>query len=195
MSLVYNDILQSVKAWIEKVHPRIPVILDRPNEPRPRRNDGKGLRRSKRKPYFSISFVTPLTRIGGRDSLMDKPGEGNEETFVLGGQRTFTVGIMVYSDPSDKNFLQGHDLMSALADSQDDPNLREPLTDSGLAIFIANDILDVTDSIESGFEPRVSMDVIMGVASNRDTKLGAIDKTEITGTLNGKEEPPFTVGE
>lgn len=171
-----KDVLPAIFTWLKR-ELDIPAIVEKPNVPRPK------------PPYLSVNIVTPITKVGSRDSVENI----SNSSFNIGGQRRFTLGVKSYVDPKDQSFFDAQDLLIKLQDSLEDPTKRLPLTEAGLAVFFANDILDVTELLETGFEPRAQLDVEMGIASNRTTDLGAIETVKITPTVNEQEEPEFQV--
>lgn len=176
-----KDITPHVIKWIKSVLGNIPVIIDRTNAERPK------------KPYISLNILVPVQKTGFTDSLESIPPEeapdGKDTIYNIGGQRQFTMGIRSFTEAKEKNFFDAQNLLIRLQDSIEDDIARQPLTEGGLAVFGSSDILDVTELIESGYEPRAQLDVMMGIASNRQSDQGAIEKVEITGNYT---EPTFS---
>ena len=176
---VDKDIIQPVILWIKREFPKIPVIVDRPNTPRPKL------------PYFALLLTTPIQKVGSRDSREHV----NDTKWNIGGQRRFTLSVRSYVETADKNFFQSQDLLAQLQDSLEDETRRTDLTTAGLAVWFSTDILDITELLETGFESRAQFDIEFGIASNRETDLGAIEKVKIQGTVDGETEPEFQVPE
>lgn len=174
---VDKDIIQPVILWINSEFPDITVIVDRPNVPRPKL------------PYFALLITTPIQKVGSRDSLEHI----DDTTWNIGGQRRFTLSVRSYVETKDKNFFQSQDLLVQLQDSLEDETRRIDLTTAGLAVWFSTDILDITELLETGFESRAQFDIEFGIASNRETDLGAIEKVKIQGTLDGEEQDEFQV--
>ncbi len=172
-----KDIIQPVIAWIKSEHPGLPVIIDRPNVLRPEL------------PYFSLLLITPIQKRGSRDSMMHQ----NDSKWTIGGQRAFTLAVRSYAKAKNKNFFEPQDLLAKLQDSVEDDTRREDLTKAGLAVSFSSDILDITELLETGFEPRAQLDIGFLIASNRDAELGAIEMVKIEGTFDGDTEPEFDI--
>ena len=183
--LIATDITPPVIAWIKQILPSLQVIIDRPNVQRPT------------PPYLSIMMVTPIIKVGSRDSISYEHDEDNPDdtNFSVSGQRRFTLAVRAYGVSTGKAFFDAFDNMSKLQDSLEDSVGREELTKAGLAVWNSNDILDVTELLESGYEPRAQLDIEFGIVSNRVVDLGAIETVKITGTANGIEDPEFSVPE
>lgn len=174
---VDKDIIQPVILWIKREFPSIPVIIDRQNVPRPKL------------PYFALLITTPIQKVGSRDSMKHV----DDTKWIIGGQRRFTLSVRSYVNTKDKNFFQSQDLLVKLQDSLEDETRRIDLTTAGLAVWFSTDILDITELLETGFEARAQFDIEFGIASNRETDLGKIDKVKIQGTVNGEEQDEFQV--
>lgn len=172
-----TDVTPYVINWIKNEFPDIPVIIDRPNVPRPEL------------PYITIMVSSPITKVGSRDSREHV----DDTTWNIGGQRRFTMSIRAYVSPSGKGFFDAQDMMIQLQDSLEDDNRRSILTSAGLAVWFSSDILDVTELLETGYEPRAQLDVEFGIASNRETDFGAIETVQIEPTIDGNTEPEFEV--
>ena len=171
------DILPPVIKWINTEFVGIPVIADRPNVPRP------GL------PYFALLMTTPILKVGSRDNIEHV----SDTKWNIGGQRRFTLSVRAYVSPEAKQFFDAQDMLTQLQDSLEDDVRREELTKAGLAVWFSNDILDITELLETGFEPRAQLDIEMGIASNRDAELGAIEKVKIEATVDGVTDPEFEI--
>lgn len=164
-------------AWVRRVTGVKSAIWVRPNAPRPNIY-----------PQATLEVLTPRTKVGSRDSVTHVSGT----TFCLGGQRTIGISISIYSK-DESMYFEATDLGSKLQDSLDDPNELELLRAAGLAVFIVNDVVDTTDLLETGFEPRASLDITFGIASNREVDLGSIDSVEFQGNYDGQDDEIITV--
>lgn len=174
-------------AWVCGEFPDVPVIIDRPNVPRP-----------EKRPYIAILLVTPIQKVGMNDATtyQEPAEEGDPDTiFNICGQRRFTIAIRAFGTMENKAHFEPQDILTVLQDALEDPNRRAPLTNAGLSVWFSTDILDVTELLETGYEPRAQFDIEMGIASNRTADLGAIEKTKIQGTVDGDEQPEFQVPE
>lgn len=176
---VETDIIVPVIAWIKREFPNARVIVDRPNVPRPAL------------PYFALLLTTPVQKVGSRDSSIHV----NDSTWIIGGQRRFTLSVRSYVSPKGKGFFNAQNDLIQLQDSLEDDNRRIDLTQAGLSVWFSTDILDITELLETGFEPRAQFDIQFGIASNRTADLGAIETVEIEGTVDGQLEPEQTIPE
>lgn len=178
-------IIKPIVDWIAQEFPDTPAIVLRQNTERPSVD------------YFGLEMVAPLNRPGFSDDVIHKTG--TETTFEICGQRSFTISISAYLVKNDSNrtvhddVFTPHWMLKKVQDMVDDPGKMEVLAAAGLAVWDAGDILDIPEAVETGFESRAQMDIVMGIAANRETDLGAIESTVFTGTVDGEEEPPITV--
>lgn len=188
---VRTDIAVPLVAWIRIIHPSLTVIWTRPNAPRPS------------VPYIGLELTTPIGKPGHRDDIdyIVDPDDEDATNFNIGGQRTFTVTVNAYQvkGPSNRSehddIFDPHDLLEQIRDAIENPVAMESLHASGLAVWTVGDILDLTELIETGYESRYSMDLGMGIASNRQADLGAIQNVTFQATADGEEEDPITVSE
>ena len=177
--IIERDITPAIISWIKAEFTGARVIIDRPNVPRPKR------------PYFAILLTTPIQKGGARDHIQHQAG--SDTIFEIGGQRRFTVSISVIDEMKNKNFFTVQNACQQLMDSLEDVNRRAPLTAAGLSVWFSTEILDVTELLETGYEPRAQFDLEMGIASNRTADLGAIEKVKVQGTIEGDDEPEFDI--
>jgi hypothetical protein len=180
-----TDLTDVLIPWLKALYTdfEVPVIIERPNQVRPL------------KTYLSVRISTPLQRQGSNDSIVHKTGD----TFEISGQRRLGVSITCHmvknSDTMDirNDFFTAQDLLAQVQDACENPLALETLNDAGIAVWSAGDILDLTELVESGFESRAQIDLVIGLASNRDVDLGYIDSVEFVGTVEGDDEPVVTV--
>ena len=99
---------------------------------------------------------------------------------------------MVFAE-NESQYFEPNRLITQLQDSLENDLELAILRKSGLAVWVIGDILDTSEQLETGFEPRASLDVTFGIASNREIDLGLIETVEIQGTYNGQEDEEFTV--
>ncbi len=174
-----NIHVPALVSWVKRVIDVNTVIWERQNAPRPTIDLF---------PYVTLNLLTPRTKVGFRDSLEYISGTN----YNKGGQRTFGLSISVYSK-DDSVYFEAIDLAEQLQDSLDNPLELETLALAGLAFFNIGDILDTSTLLETGFEPRATLDLTVGVASNRIIDLGAIESVSFTGTYDGQDDELITV--
>jgi len=186
---VREDIIIPIIKWIHFFFPETPVVIERKNRPRPDAD------------YFSINTISPYQQPGLNDSselLLDSkknpiPGEKEGHfKYMISGQRVFSLSLKAYIVKNGNcedtgNSFAAFEMLARLRDAISTDIERELLVQAGLSVFIRNDILDLTDLIESGYEERAGMDLMMGIASNRVIEIPAIAKTVITGTVENEK--------
>lgn len=179
---VKDEIMTPFINWLKEIHPGITVIVDRPNVNRPAA------------PYITVNILAPLQAIGSRDNApIARDSDPGNTIFRMTGQRQFTMSVKAYEKGENKDFFDAQDRLIRVVNATRDPGLRATLRAAGLAVLADGAILDVTELIESGYEPRAQLDLIMGIAEDRETDLGAIENVGITGTVDGQTDPKFTV--
>lgn len=189
--VIKTDIAPALVAWIKTIHPTLPVIWTRPNAPRPPQT------------YIGLEITTPLQKPGFSDSIEYIIDEDDDTStiFNIGGHRNFTVSVNAYlvKNSSNRNvhddMFDAHDILEKIRDATENPAAMESLNNAGLSVMDTADILDLTELLETGFESRYQMDLMMGIASNREEDLGAIESVKFQGTVDGVEEDEITVNE
>lgn len=122
------------------------------------------------KPYCSYRTILSLNEIGSESRTAVDSG-GNSE-FI--SDMEFTLSIQVYGDDS-------LDTISALRDSINDPAIYINLTDGGIVFVEQLLFLDTTSLLETLWEERAQLDLLMRTASvSSNIQLGAIEKVDIT---------------
>ena len=153
----------------------VPVIITRQNNLRPNKD------------YVVLDIVSPLSMTGFSDSIQ----HSSDSTFNVGGQRVFTLGIQyIVVDPNRNvrdDFFKAQEKMEIMRDAMLDIVKLEDLHRQGLSVWSLGAILDLTEVIETGFEPRAQMDVIMGISSNRDAELGVIESVEYVANIQDED--------
>lgn len=187
---ILDQIIVPMIDWIHEFFPETPVIVERTNVARPTED------------YFSINTTAPLQQAGLNDStklIVDENGDpvaGDKEghfKYMVCGQRIFTLSLKAYI-VKDANcdrpaaIFDAQEMLARLRDAISTDFEREILVEAGLSVFVRNDILDLTDLIEAGYEARAGMDLVMGIASNREVEIPAIAKTVIGGTVEQSNE-------
>lgn len=174
-----TDVIQPFITFLQTIYTTQTIIVDRPNTRRPQ------------KPYISINVSTPIQKLGHTDPTQHV----NDSNFNIGGQRSFVMSVKAYVDKNQQDFFDAQDLLLQLQDALEDPIKRETLDQAGLAPWEVGDILDVTELVETGYEPRAQIDITMGIVSNREADFGAIETVEITPTIEGEEEDKIIVSD
>lgn len=160
-----------------------PVIVLQPNSIRPAQT------------YLGVQVTSPLQKPGFSDDIVHKTGD----IYEISGQRRMVVSVSAYLVKTAatfdvvNDFYTAQDLLERVRDAIEDPKAMESLRSAGIAIWSAGDILDLTELVESGFESRAHLDLVIGIASNRESGLGYINQVEITGSIEGSDEEPTLV--
>ncbi len=172
-----SDIITPIIKWIKTIHPELLVIIDRPGKQRPPR------------PYMTVRMLTPVQKLGSTDNLTHI----SDSKWCQSGQRMFVISIVAYEKGEREDVFEAQDRLIRIQDSVEDPNLKGALEEAGLAVWQTDDILDTTELLETGYEPRAQLDITMGIASNRTIDLGAIEEVRITPKIDGVECPEQTI--
>ena len=129
--------------------------------------DGSGPRPGR--PYATLKLLTGAVKIGGQDNLRNGPGPSQ---FTLVGPRRLTVSCNVYG-------VNAMEILTNVRDSLDDPFVIDQLDADGLAVSDDGEPHDMTEALETYFEPRAQMDVIFELQADRMTEIGPVSKIQV----------------
>lgn len=147
-------------------------------------------------PYFTLEIVSPPAPDGSEDMYSAKMSGGvptDDGIHNIYGQRRFTASFTAYAHQKQKQFYDPMDMALSLQDLLHSPHPPDELIDIGVSVWQTQPVLDVTLSLESGYEPRAQFDAIMGVAVNREQDLGLVESAEYSGTFNEGESDEVTI--
>lgn len=111
--------------------------------------------------------------------------DANIATF--GGQRRATVNISYFG----QNPIQG--VVNAY-NSLEKQTVIDALSADGIAILEKNDVQNLTNMLETKFEPRADFDFYIGFADNFEDDLGIIETVELSGEYTGGQTGTLNVG-
>lgn len=131
----------------------------------------QGKARPKR-PYATLKIISGTVKLGGQDNLRSDLSAGG---FLLNGPRQITVSTNVYGEDA-------MDILTAVRDSLDDPAVVDDLDAHGLAVKEDGSVQNVTEALESHFEPRAQMDVVFMLQEERKASVVPVDRISLNGT-------------
>lgn len=126
------------------------------------------------KAYVEWDFLSGVSKIGSIDELLN----ATANTYKLRGQREFSISV---------NFIgTGAAELAVLAQqSLDSPGIQDILRLAGLSVRGTETIADQTTFLETSFEERAVLDVILGLAIELSDSVSSIESVEVTSTLPG----------
>lgn len=146
-----------IKKWIQN-ELKLTVIYAEQSGPRP-----------SKLPYVTIRLDSP-TALGGADEQGELDDDGNVE---IRGHRTMTVSIDIYGESA-----MSH--MEALQISLGKVSVLDSLGEEyGIAVIDSLPIQNLTALLETKYEERAHMDVIIGYAKKVTDAVGIIEHVEI----------------
>lgn len=122
-------------------------------------------------PYATIKFVNPGIRVGSIDELRV---EG--ETFTTAGLRTALVSLNIFGKGA-------NDLMSALRDSLDRPDVVDEFEAAEIAHIGENGPNDLTELMETKYQERSQLDLTIQYAQVRATSVVPIEHVVIENEI------------
>lgn len=166
----WEQLTNNLGRLFERLTPNSVVIWDRPDARRPN------------EPYVTLNYVTGPTRLGQLDEQVVE----DDGSITVCANRQFTLGIKAYiGDARAKQhnqFWRPFQVLEDLSLRLTSPGVRELFRAEGLAIMNVTGVIDITELLETGFEPRASFDVLIAYNETyNDTAVGTgIEKVEVT---------------
>jgi len=140
------------------------IIEDRPNIDRPK------------PPYISYSILTGPGKVGSRDNITHE----TNATFRISGPRTITVSIKSYGEGSKQ-------IMADLCDSTELQAVQQLFQLGNIAVWGIPLVADISAQLETGWEERSQLDMLMGATAIQDEDQGKIETVEYTGDVKDQE--------
>lgn len=157
MPINYEAVKTSLYDWAVSVVPTgMPVIFWEPNAPRPT------------VPYITL-FLSSITAVNQDYSA---PGADNLGNIAMSGDRQFTLEVQGY----------GNDPLTVLENirsSLQKQTVLDTLRVSGIVFYQSLTINDISDLVDSQYERRAQLDILMGIAQVYSDNPGYFSTIEV----------------
>ena len=183
----WKDLTLTLGRLFEALTPESIIIWDRPDARRPS------------VPYMTLNYLTGPVRI----AQLDEERVQDDGTIIMCATRNFTLSIKAYIGDvrakSHPDFWRPIQSLSDLSGKLTTVAIRELFRKEGLAIMNIEGIQDITELLETGYEPRANMDILFSYSEQiTDTHIGPnIDKVVITQEniedVTGITDETFTI--
>lgn len=120
-------------------------------------------------PFIDMS-INPISKEA--HDFVFKPEDGQDADVK--GNRRFTLNIQHFGQG-------GYDRLNGLRNSLETTAGREKLTDAGISFIDDDGILDLSELVDTRFEPRYSMDLFFYFMEIYTTDTGQIDTVKVGG--------------
>jgi len=166
MALNFATVKNSLYLWaVSQVPMGMPVIFWEPNAPRPTI------------PYITL-FLSNIVAVNQDWSAPDADING---VIDMKGDRQFTLQIQGYgADPLT--------VLENIRTSLQKQTVLDTLRANGIAFYSSLAINDITDLVDSQFERRAQLDVLMGIAQIYTDDPGYFDTMEIQEVIENQIE-------
>jgi hypothetical protein len=162
------QVKSAIFSWVSGVlSPGVPagqVVWLEQNAPRPPR------------PYVGLKMITG-PRVGGWDDI----NHTTDDSFEIVGQRSLVVSINIYG-------ATAMDIAATLLNSTQNPQVTDINSNNGIAIRTWTDPQDVSQALETNFEPRVQFDLTVGCVMGQEVQLGTIGEVDLENQITGEGE-------
>ena len=157
MPLNFEDVKTSLFDWASSQVPLgYEVIFYYPNAPRPK------------SPYVSLYVMNIITV----NQDYTYPNTSITGEIQMKGDRQFTLQIQAYgNDPLT--------VVENLRTSLQKQSVLDTLRSNGIVFYQALSVNDITNLIDSQYEKRAQLDVLMGIGQTYSDNLGFFDEVEI----------------
>jgi len=149
----------AIYTWISTILSGLTIIWDKPNQPRPTL------------PYATMNISQGSRSIGGADQVYKE-----EDTFTQIQRKVLTLTVNIYALNAYLAYMET--LINSVALS----SIQTILRVAGFASWGHSDPVDVSQLLDTKFEPRVSADFFLSYVSETDDEAGEIHKVTYTGS-------------
>lgn len=136
------------------------VIMDEQAEQRPK------------PPYASLKVINPSLRIGGVDEQASSGS--NLQMRML---RRFVISVQVFGP-------NATDILSSVRDTLDRPDVDGQFKAIGMAHESESEVRDLSLRLETTYEERAQMDIVLTYAKTENYDLSTIETVELEGTVD-----------
>lgn len=166
-----DKIEQGIQSWLETTV-SYPVVFSGQNMVRPPA------------PFVSWKLLTGMIKIGSFDELYVNK---NDLNYHLKGQRQFTAlfeATGIATDGTLKNRVRATDILGEIQYSLNKPETIGHFQNINLVIQEENEISDITELLETEYEPRASLEITFRIAIDEIVDPGTIDLISVSGDLD-----------
>ena len=174
MPTIAEDILQAVRRWLKAAAASSPLTDD---QVIPANDDGP----RPDLPYIAVNVTAPGIVYGVDEQIRDLDGSGDPQVWMR-GIRTATMSVHGYG-------VEAGDWLADAVLNFDLPSIAAQLDTDGIAVRPIGGVDDVTDLLDTGFEPRYLLEVAVDYALERDDMAESqtpLSQVEVTAAFEGQ---------
>jgi hypothetical protein len=136
--------------------------------------------RPKTLPYIGFKFIGPAGKSGDDSKENVKDIDGKSTTiWNTGGVRKLTVWFNCYANSHE----EAYNYMGLWQTRLNDEVVRARLRQSGIAVWLAGNVADFSQLLNTGYEGRAHLESTFGIAMNLQSDLGEINEVNVMGTV------------
>lgn len=166
-----DKIDEGLQSWLESIVPYT-VVKSGQNTVRPK------------PPFVSYKMITGMIKLGSFDELYVNK---TDNLYHLKGQRQFTVLFEATGTPTDgtlASIVRATDIIGEIQFALNKPNTTSFFLGLDLAIQEENEITDITELLETEYEPRATLSIIFRTAIDEEVDPGTIETVLISGDVD-----------
>ena len=149
----------AIYTWISTILSGLTIIWDKPNQPRPAL------------PYATMNISQGSRSVGKPDQIWKET-----DTYTQLARKVMTLTVNIYALNAYLYYMET--LINSLSLS----SIQTILRVAGMASWGHSDPVDVSQLLDTKFEPRVSVDFFLSYATETDVEAGEIHKVTYTGS-------------
>jgi hypothetical protein len=150
----------ALTAFVQSVQTDATVIWAKPEGPRPKR------------PFIVLDIISGPTRIGNAEQRYK-----DEDTFVYGIRKKGTLNVRIYA----ANALVRSGIID---DALQLPSRLETLLAAGIAVWGSDGPHDITELLDTAFEPRAGLDIFLSWPVPAEDTPGEIHSVRVIGSAD-----------
>jgi hypothetical protein len=158
MQRLPSNIEDALVAWVEAIHPDASIVWAKQNAPRPAL------------PFIALDVIAGPQTIGPAEERYKQ-----QDTFTYGIRKRGTLNVQVYADNA---LVRAAAIESAL----ELPSRQAVLQAAGIAVWGSEGVRDLTELLDTAFDPRAGLDLFISWPEPADDAPGEIHSVHVTGT-------------
>lgn len=144
-------------------------------------------------PYLSLNIITGFIKIGSIDELIYN---SNKQKWILKGVREFVTSIEAYGIPTSgtyQSIYRAVDILGEVQFSLNKPETISLFNNIGIAVVNENEIIDITELLDTEYEPRASYDITLRLTLDEEVDPGEIKTVIASGEFDTNQDGNFNL--
>jgi hypothetical protein len=149
-----------IVAWVAAIHPDATIVWAKENAPRPA------------PPFVVLDIIAGPFSVGPSEERYKQ-----QDTFTYAVRKRATLNLQVFADDA---LVRAAAVEAAI----ELPSRQSILQAAGIAVWGSEGVRDLTELLDTAFEPRAGLDLFLSWPAPVDDAPGEIRRVQATGTLD-----------